>query len=175
MNETRFRNLIAAYGANPQRWPADERAAADAFLAASPDARGALADQVRVDAWLDGLPEVAPSPTLARRVAEIPIRSDARARGGASLATEPTDDARGAPARVERGVGPWEGWWPWLRLRNLMMAAVAAGSLGVMAGLVQPDRVEDRTVQSDELQSSWDAWCGVAFAGDGDWDEECSQ
>ena len=36
MNEDRFLNLAAAYGADMDRWPASERAVAAAFVAANP-------------------------------------------------------------------------------------------------------------------------------------------
>ena len=53
MTAERFNELIAAYGADARRWPADERAAADAFMAAEPDvARAALAEADAIDALL---------------------------------------------------------------------------------------------------------------------------
>lgn len=65
MKPRRFRKLLGSYGANPERWPEDERAAAVALLAASSEAR-ALRDQAetldrmldtyRVDAADDRLP-----------------------------------------------------------------------------------------------------------------------
>jgi hypothetical protein len=36
MTEARFMALLAAYGAELSRWPADERAAAEALLAVAP-------------------------------------------------------------------------------------------------------------------------------------------
>lgn len=65
MNPSRFESLIAAYGAEPTRWPAAEREAALAFLSAHPDA-GAMAEVERaLDDALDGWK--AQFPTMALR------------------------------------------------------------------------------------------------------------
>jgi len=68
MTLARFTELASAYGARPERWPEDERAAALALLEGSPDARARLAEASRLDALLDGVPAVTPSPDLAARV-----------------------------------------------------------------------------------------------------------
>ncbi|WP_109122531.1 hypothetical protein [Azospirillum sp. TSO22-1] len=53
MNIDRFRHLAEACGAEIERWPASERAAARALLAASEDAQRALGQARVLDAWLD--------------------------------------------------------------------------------------------------------------------------
>jgi hypothetical protein len=69
MNETRLLELIDAYGADPERWPAGDRAAALALLARSAAARTALAEASELDRLLDAAPApVAPTPVLAARV-----------------------------------------------------------------------------------------------------------
>ena len=64
MKPRRFRKLLSSYGANPERWPEDERAAAVALLATSSEARALrdraetldrMLDTYRVDAADDGL------------------------------------------------------------------------------------------------------------------------
>lgn len=60
MKLERFAAIIAAYGGAKARWPESERDAAAALLAASPDARAALAEAQRLDRLLDR----APKPTL---------------------------------------------------------------------------------------------------------------
>jgi hypothetical protein len=53
MTAERFLALVDAYGADPRRWPADERAAAEAFAAAEPGiARAAMAEADAVDSLL---------------------------------------------------------------------------------------------------------------------------
>jgi hypothetical protein len=48
----RFRRLIAAYGADPARWPPGQRSRADALLARSVKARALLAEARAFDALL---------------------------------------------------------------------------------------------------------------------------
>lgn len=53
MNEERFKHLIDSYGADPGRWPADESAAATAFLASSDKAQRWLAQARAIDQVLE--------------------------------------------------------------------------------------------------------------------------
>lgn len=77
----RFEALLDAYGAEPRRWPADRRAAAEALLARSPEARALQAAARRLDALLDAAP-AAPAPAhLVGRVIAAAPRPRAR-RGG---------------------------------------------------------------------------------------------
>jgi hypothetical protein len=48
----RFRRLIAAYGADPARWPPGQRGRAEALLARSPTARALLAEAQAFDSLL---------------------------------------------------------------------------------------------------------------------------
>jgi hypothetical protein len=70
----RFKALLAAYGARPERFPEDEREAALALLASSEVAQSLA----RAEAALDSVFALAPapqlSPNLARKLAELPIR-----------------------------------------------------------------------------------------------------
>lgn len=68
MELERFRSLLDAYGAAPERWPEEERAAATALLADSVDARTFLSEAALLDKALDLVEAPAPSPELARRV-----------------------------------------------------------------------------------------------------------
>ncbi len=61
MSENRLREILAAYGADPKRWPAPERAAAEALLVRSATARGAHAEAISLDVLLAHDP--APSTT----------------------------------------------------------------------------------------------------------------
>src|SRR5579859_2370966 len=73
----RLRAIVEAYGANPELWPAEERNAVGDLVSSS-EARAWLEAESRVDAWLADEPELAPSADLLRRVAEIPLRHEAR-------------------------------------------------------------------------------------------------
>ncbi len=70
MNQYRLQELIEAYGADPARWPADERDAARALLAQSPDALAAQARARRLDEALDGV-----SPTAVAAAGDRILRS----------------------------------------------------------------------------------------------------
>jgi len=54
LTETRFRDIVDAYGADPSRWPEAERAAAAIFARNNPEIAAPILDQARaLDAWLD--------------------------------------------------------------------------------------------------------------------------
>jgi len=60
----RVRTLLDAYGADPARWPAAERAAALELLARSPDARACRVAAARLDDALDAVPGVETSTAI---------------------------------------------------------------------------------------------------------------
>ncbi|MEQ8405676.1 MAG: hypothetical protein RKE49_11305 [Oceanicaulis sp.] len=70
MTLTRFKALCEAYGGDLRRWPATERADAEALSAQSAEARDVLAEAALLDAALSQARSPAPSPELSRRVAE---------------------------------------------------------------------------------------------------------
>lgn len=84
MGLDRLTSLIDAYGADPERWPADERAAALLLLAESAEARAYAEDAAALDALLDRVP-LRPTVTvdpasLAARIARAPARPQPRRR-----------------------------------------------------------------------------------------------
>lgn len=116
MQLDRFRDLLDANGADPCRWPPADAAAAVDLLARSAEARAALAGARDLDALLDGLPAVQPSPMLRASVLAIPVDHPrpARPRPRFSLATW--------LAQVSLG-------------RRLVAGAVMATMLGVVIGV----------------------------------------
>src|SRR3546814_12762738 len=70
MNLERVADLIAAYGTNPQRWPATERQAAQSLLAASAEAQRLVQEALAFDALLSTspLPAIEPSAALRSRI-----------------------------------------------------------------------------------------------------------
>ncbi len=81
MTAERFLALVAAWGADPRRWPADERAAAEAFMAARCEVAGpALAEADAIDALLHASRVPAPSSSLRRRVVASAAEAGLRAR-----------------------------------------------------------------------------------------------
>ena len=86
MTLKRFERLLSAYGADIERWPVAERAAARALLAGSAEAASAQ----RVAAWLDkALHQSTPvvsGDSVARVLAAVDRRaSQSRAAAGATL------------------------------------------------------------------------------------------
>jgi hypothetical protein len=73
-----FRRRLETHGAGLARWPEGEAGAARALLAASAEARGLLAEALRLDAALDATPGGAASPpdpeALARMRAAVAAR-----------------------------------------------------------------------------------------------------
>lgn len=68
MNTERFQTLLAAYGAEPLRWPENERAAAVYFAGANSQAAHWIAEARQLDTALGLLPDHAPSQMLRARV-----------------------------------------------------------------------------------------------------------
>jgi hypothetical protein len=68
MTLQRLQQLLDTYGAGPERWPAEDRAAALALLAHSAEARAQRDKAARLDALLDLAPVVHPSAELAARI-----------------------------------------------------------------------------------------------------------
>lgn len=78
---TRFEALLDAYGAEPHRWPADRRAAAEALLQRSREAQALHAAAARLDALIDAAKvEPAPADLVGRVLNAAP---SARARASA--------------------------------------------------------------------------------------------
>jgi hypothetical protein len=78
MTFERLTSLIDAYGAEPERWPADERAAGLLLLANSAEARAYAHEAAALDALLDRVP-LRPTVTvdpaaLAARIVRAPAR-----------------------------------------------------------------------------------------------------
>jgi hypothetical protein len=127
MDAARFRALLASYGADVARWPEGERAQARAFATTSREAALWLEEERRLDALLDGAPGMAPSPSLLRRVAEIPARN-----------------VRSA-------------WQPFGGARRWLAGALAAAAMGAIVGSVTPDssNVADASIVDDLSPLSW--------------------
>jgi hypothetical protein len=70
----RFKELLAAYGGKPERFPAEEREAALALLETSEEARALVAAEAELDDvfMTAAAPEL--SSNLARKLAELPVR-----------------------------------------------------------------------------------------------------
>ena len=108
MDLSRFETLVAAYGATPNRWPEEERAAAEAFAQADPRAAALLAEADAIDALLFAHKVPEPSRTLRTMVVE------------------------GAP-RKRRLTGRAKMWWTGLGLALAGASGMLAGSAATAA------------------------------------------
>jgi len=110
MDIERFERLIEAYGADPKRWPAEEREAARALAHANAERCGPLLETAHeLDLAMDCAPVGAPSLALRERVIEAAPRGRHRRLDASSR---------------------WL-WWPGL---------AAACAAGVLAGVVVTDQ-----------------------------------
>jgi hypothetical protein len=106
MNEDRFLNLAAAYGADMNRWPAGERAVAAAFATANPQViEACLAAERLLDAALQSYSASEASSTLRARI----------------IASAPRERTVGAVRR-------------WLAAAGLGLGLAASAAAGVAAG-----------------------------------------
>jgi hypothetical protein len=78
MTPDRLEELVAAYGADPQRWPADERSAALALLERVPLLHVELDRMAGLDAVLDRWPSPAPRLDAESLTARITATRQAR-------------------------------------------------------------------------------------------------
>lgn len=139
MGLTRLKDMIDAYGAEPGRWPAGERAAAQALLRQSAEARALQDDARRLDRALDLMPGVGPSTALAGRIL------------GATPASR----------------GAWALWrivWPFERPWRPVAAWASAAAFGLLLGMVTPPAgllAEDGT---EVAYAQIDGWAFGEFA-----------
>lgn len=79
LTEQRFAQLLASYGAEPERWPAAERAAALAYLDDNARARRLLRETLEFDQWLQSPASYPPAfPDLETRVLQRVMPAVAR-------------------------------------------------------------------------------------------------
>ncbi|HVN02105.1 MAG TPA: hypothetical protein VMT68_18035 [Caulobacteraceae bacterium] len=126
MTEERFLTLVGAYGADPQRWPLGERAAATAFLDANPELVAAC---LEAEAALDAV--------LA-----------------AHLTRDPSAAFRGrlvGAAPRQRAVGRT---WRWLAGAGLGLGLAASCAAGVAAGFTLAPASVSRLFEPATGQSS---------------------
>jgi len=140
MKRDRFQALIDAYGANPSRWPARERAAAEAFAARDEAAKTLLADAALVDETLDRL-----------STEEVPARLRARILAGYDeVATRHTGGAFGL---IPRAIGRLrDAVWPGAPLWQPASAFAVSLAAGLVLGLLVPSAVSAHNADpSDNL------------------------
>ena len=112
MDLARLQQLLDAYGAEPRRWPVEERAAAEALIAGSPAAAAMREQAAALDMVMNLSAAPAPSPELMAR-----ILAGRERRGLFSLV------------------------WPFGPVWQPVSAMAAAAALGIAIGIAAPDLV----------------------------------
>jgi hypothetical protein len=125
MNAERFAAILEAYGAEPRRWPAAERRAAEAF-GATPEGDRLLADAASLDEALLAHVVPGPGPELRARVL----------------------DAHPRERRGFLGLAPWR--FEWAPGAGLAAAGVAGLLFGVVLSHGPTDRRTDALLAETE-------------------------
>tara|TARA_R110002110_G_scaffold322150_5_gene534531 strand:+ start:11915 stop:12418 length:504 start_codon:yes stop_codon:yes gene_type:complete len=159
----RLREIVDAYGASPERWPAGERQAAGALLAASAEARALLDEAASFDAFLDMAPLEAPSAALAERLMAARPRAVPPAR---ARAAEPK------PGGFIRGLV--EAVWPYGSPAFPAAALAASLMLGVVFGSTVGTATGTTAVAASGEMRASDEFIALALA-DTEWPEEWIQ
>ncbi len=137
MGLDRFRELMDAYGAEPARWPANERAAAEALLAVNTEAAQLRKRAGALDALLDkaaGLDSAAGMATAIDTERLI-----------AAITTQPQRTAEIVQLRPARRASPGAFW---LKVASL----AAAATIGFLVGVTQLANFGDPTTSSSGLE-----------------------
>ena len=112
----RFRELLEAYGAEPRRWPANERATAEALLVRERGARALLSKAAAIDGLLDRATPLAP-PIIDAEVLVAHITAKPQSMPAEVVALRPA-------RRTTGGVF-------WLKVASLAAAAIFGFLIGV--------------------------------------------
>jgi hypothetical protein len=138
MTPQRVAELIAAYGAAPEKWPAAERATALAVLDSAPALRAELAQMAALDAALNQWPCPAPQLDAVALAAHV------------SAAPRP----RTAPRRPFFGLS-WFGWPNATGLAAAALAGFIVGWSGLDGDYSGTDSVDRQIVASVVEDATW--------------------
>ncbi|WP_114809070.1 hypothetical protein [Paraburkholderia kururiensis] len=133
MTPERFRAIVEAYGAEPRRWPASERADAQAWAAGHrAEADALLAQQSSLDTWLESHVVAPPDHALYERViAAAPSAADSRRR------KRPRFFWQRSPL-----------WWSGAAIAGVGLAGGLAGAFAVSFFLVTGEPLHEASVPS---------------------------
>jgi hypothetical protein len=144
----RFKKILAAYGADPARWPDAEREDAVRFARDNAAARQLLLDAQQLDDALDHMAAPAPGLDAARLAAAVMETPQATPRSG----SEPV------------WAVPWWQWFDWPKLAGLAVM----GLLGIAVGWAGIDAQIGVWMGADPVMTELPAALSDPFLGD-DW------
>jgi hypothetical protein len=107
-----FERLLEIHGSRIGRWPEASREPLRRLLESSDVARARWSEAEHLDALLDAVPEVEPTPELMARITSLPARHP----------------------RTQR-----VGWWPFQNPLTPLFTWGAAAALGLLMGVIAPD------------------------------------
>jgi hypothetical protein len=133
----RLRAVIAAYGADPERWPAEDRDPLRTLVATSTEAEAIVAAELPLDRALNLLESPAPSAALTARLSRWPLprAADAPRRRAGIWSVMPV--AAAAAAAVALTIG----WLAWIA-RPDDPAPTPAAPAGDIAEVEPADRID---------------------------------
>ena len=138
---------VSAYGADPERWPAELRALADVIGLLDEALSSELAAQAELDAALAALPAARVPDALRRKlIADFEKWAHKRSRSHSRRVAAVLADIREA-------VWPGAPWW------KPACAFAVSLVIGLWAGLILPDRLSRET--SDQTVAFFDAPSGI--------------
>ena len=120
----RAKSLLSAYGANPARWPTDERDAMHAALLQWPDLQQWVAAEQRLDGQLlaSEVPRLVTLDSVLSRIDQYPLAHE-------SVPTSTNNDPEQAQGGAVTGLGSAWQWW------KIALAACVPLALGVGLGM----------------------------------------
>ena len=138
MGLDRFRELLDAYGAEPGRWPANERGAAAALLAQNPEAARLRMHAAAIDAMLDRATLAPPVIDAEQLIASITTEPQpvAEPKGGTAEIVTLRPVRRPAPGAF------------WLKVASL----AAAAAIGFLVGASQLTGLGDPTTPTSGVE-----------------------
>ena len=138
MTRERLQAIVAAYGADPRRWPDAERARAQALIAGNPDVQALLAQEAEANRILDALGPEIPSASLSARILSA---FDATHR----------PVPRGMVQRIRDAV------WPGAPLWQPASALVFSLIVGIVVGAALPEAVDGHEMSEQATMLPIDA------------------
>ena len=141
----RFHELVASYGADPDRWPAELRARAVACLVEAEAARAAWRAANELDTNLDLVTSPDSSPELVEAVlaiADVPVRPNAS--GSATFIRQVIPTAAAAAIALIGGLSVPS---PWRDGSD----AVLQNEVAVSAPVITEDNIENDDIENDDI------------------------
>jgi hypothetical protein len=163
----RLEAVLAAYGADPARWPEEERSALQSFIAANPEARRRADEEAAFDRLLAAAPGTVAS------------GADSRARAALFAALDGADDSVPAASgnvvpfarKTAAPAVPAAARSMWKEL-SVMAASLLVGFFTVSQGLLEGSRLDPAQLTVSASEDPDDAGTLALGAIDGDAAEE---